>query len=264
VNERSCVSLGYRKALIASLLVLPAATTLAQRTPQELRIAAASDLETVMPTLVAAYEHATGTKITVSYGSSATLAQQLENGAPQDLFLSADYTFPEQVIAANLADTTAPVPYARGTLVLWARKDSPLQPLTDNTLYNPRIQKLAIANAAHAPYGRAAVAAIAKLNLTDKLKDKLVVAENVSQAAQFAESGNAQAALISLTTATSPHFQEVGSYVRISMAAYPEIRQCAVVMRASPNRSAAHDFLRWLTSDGVQAGLPKLGLAPAH
>ncbi len=217
-----------------------------------------------MPTLAAAYEHATGAKLIISYASSATLEQQIQNGAPQDLFLSADYTFPEQLVAANLADTPAPIPYARGTLVLWARKDSPLQPLNNNTLENPRLQKLAIANPAHAPYGRAAVAAIAKLHLTDKLKDKLVTAENISQAAQFAESGNAQAALISLTTAMSPHFQETGTFVRIPTVAYPEIRQCAVVLRASPNRSLAHDFLNWLTSDPIQATLPKLGLSPAH
>lgn len=263
--ERSCIPLAYRKAfygtiLAASLLLIP--TAFAQQ--QQLHIAAAADLETVMPTLAAAYEHATGAKLIISYGSSATLEQQIQNGAPQDLFLSADYTFPEQLVAANLTDTAAPIPYARGALVLWARKDSPLQPLTNDSLENPRLQKLAIANPAHAPYGRAAVSAIAKLKLTDKLKDKLVTAENISQAAQFAESGNAQAALISLTTAMSPHFQETGTFVRIPSVAYPEIRQCAVVLRASPNRSLAHDFLRWLTSDPIQAGLPKLGLSPAH
>ncbi|HZL26179.1 MAG TPA: molybdate ABC transporter substrate-binding protein, partial [Acidobacteriaceae bacterium] len=108
----------------------------AQQPQKQLHIAAAADLETVMPTLVAAYEHATGAKLIISYGSSATLEQQIQNGAPQDLFLSADYTFPEQLVAANLADTPAPIAYARGALVLWARKDSPLQPLTGNTLYN--------------------------------------------------------------------------------------------------------------------------------
>ena len=215
-----------------------------------------------MPTLVAAYEHATGAKLTVSYGSSATLEQQLENGAPQDIFLAADYSFPEKLVAAKLTDETAPIAYARGALVLWARKDSPLQPLTNDTLSDPRIQKLAIANEAHAPYGRAAMAALAKLNLLPKLKDKLVVAENVSGAAQFAESGNAQAALISLTIANSEHFQQTGTYVRMPKVIYPEIRQCAVVMKSSPNRDIAHDFLRWLTTDAVQANLPKLGLEP--
>ncbi len=154
------------------------------------------------------------------------------------------------------------MPYARGTLVLWARKDSPLQPLTIDSLSDPRVQKIAVAHDLHAPYGRAAAAALRKLQVYDKLKPKLAVAENVSQAAQFAESGNAQLALISLTLALSPRFQEEGSFVRVPPSAYPEIRQCAVVMKRSPNRDLAHDFLRWLTSDAVQLNLSKLGLSP--
>jgi molybdate transport system substrate-binding protein len=244
--------------------VVPAALPAAAQQAKELHVAAAADLQTVMPTLVEAYQHATGIKVVVSFGSSATLEQQLENGAPQDIFLAADYSFPEKLVAAGLTEERGPVPYARGALVLWARKDSPLQPLTGNTLEDPRIQKLAIANAEHAPYGRAAMAALGKLGLLPKLKDKLVIAENIAQTAQFAESGNAQLALISLTIASSPHYQEVGSYVRIPAVTYPEIRQCAVVMKASPNKAAALDFLHWLTSDSIQNNMPKLGLAPAQ
>jgi molybdate transport system substrate-binding protein len=251
-----------RRRIVAAvaLLCIAAYPALAQQPKKKLHIAAASDLETVMPTLVDAYEHATGAKLTVSYGSSATLEQQLENGAPQDLFLAADYSFPEKLVAAKLTDERGPIPYARGVLVLWARKDSPLQPLTNNSLSDPRIQKLAIANEQHAPYGRAAMAALRKLNLLPTLQPKLVVAENILQAAQYAESGNADAALISLTISNSTHFRNLGTFVRIPAVAYPQIRQCAVVMKASPNRSLANDFLRWLTTDAVQATLPKLGL----
>jgi molybdate transport system substrate-binding protein len=266
--------LAYRKVLsrrcpqVATVVLLASfgavGTAFSQGSKPTLRIAAAADLQTVMPTLAQAYEHATGTKVVVSYGSSATLEQQLENGAPQDLFLAADYSFPEKLVAAKLTDETDPVPYAKGALVLWARKDSPLQPLTADSLSDPRIQKLALANELHAPYGRAAMAAISKLKLADKLKGKLVVAENVAQAAQYAESGNAQAGLISLTIASSPHFQEVGTFVLISKEAYPVMRQCAVVMKASPNRGVAHDFVRWLTSDAVQETLVKMGLGKAH
>ena len=247
-------------ALLATTLPLAAQ----QPAQKELHIAAASDLQSVMPTLTAAYEHATGTHITVSYGSSATLETQLENGAPQDIFLAADYSFPEKLVAAKLAEQRDPVPYARGALVLWARKDSPLQPLTNNTLLEAHFDKLAIANPDHAPYGRAAMAALNKLGLAAKLKPKLVIAENVAQTAQFADSGNAQLALISLTIAESDHYKQTGAYVRIPAVTYPEIRQCAVVLKNSPNKSLALDFLRWLTSDPIQQSLPKLGLAPAH
>ena len=119
---------------------------------------AAADLQPVLPALADAFEHSSGIKLIASYGSSATLATQIVNGDPADLFLAADYSFPENIVAAGLADSPAPIPYARGTLVLWARKDSPLQPLNQNTLREMKYQSLAIANPEHAPYGRAAVA----------------------------------------------------------------------------------------------------------
>lgn len=224
-----------------------------------IRVAAAADLQTVMPTLAEAYHHATGIALNVSYGSSATLATQILNGEPVDLFLGADYIFPEKIVAAKLADERDPVPYARGTLVLWARKDSPLQPLHLEALTDPRVKTVAIANAEHAPYGRAAVSALMKLHLYEQVKPKFVVAENIAQTGQFVDSGNAQLGLISLTMAMSDHFKDAGTYVLVPTV-YPEIRQCAVVLAASPRRAEAHAFLDWLTSATIQENLPKLGL----
>jgi molybdate transport system substrate-binding protein len=234
------------------------------QTPKELHVAAAADLQPVLPILAADYEHATGIRIIASFGSSATLTQQLLNGDPQDIFLSADYMHPEQLVAAGLTDGREPTPYARGVLVLWARKDSPAQPLTLDALTSPKVTKIAIANGLHAPYGFAATKALQSLNLTDKVASKLVVAENIAQTAQFAESGNAQVGLISLTIASSPHFRDLGSFVRLPPTSYPEIRQCAVVLKASKNQSTAQDFLRWLTSTAVQQNLTKFGLDPAN
>ena len=227
-----------------------------------MRVLAAADLQPLMPVLADAFEHATGIKLVVSYGSSSTLATQIQNGDPADLFLSADYSFPESIVAAGLADTREPLPYARGTLVLWARNDSPLQPLTQNTLREGEFTSLAIANPEHAPYGRAAVAALTWMKLYNTLKPRLVIAENISQAAQFVESGNAQLGLLSLTTASTDHMKQAGSFLRIPSAYYPEIRQCAVVMKNSPHRSDAHAFLDWLRSPAIQQNLPKYGLDP--
>ncbi|WP_348269040.1 molybdate ABC transporter substrate-binding protein [Edaphobacter paludis] len=227
---------------------------------KELHVAAAADLQPVMPVLAAAYEHATGIKLIVSYGSSATLTTQILNGAPMDLFLAADFVFPEKVVAAGLSDMKEPTAYAKGTLVLWARKDSPLQPLSMEKLTDPRVTRIAIANAEHAPYGRAAVAALHKLNLYDKVSPHLVVAENIAQTAQFVESGNAQLGLISLTTADTAHFKEIGTYVLVPTV-YPELRQCAVVIAKSKHRADAHAFLDWLLTPTVQTNLSKLGLA---
>jgi molybdate transport system substrate-binding protein len=230
----------------------------------ELHVAAAADLQPVMPTLAAEYERKTGVKVVASFGSSATLAEQLQNGDPQDVFLSADYLYPEKLVAAGLADSKAPTPYARGVLVLWARKDSPAQPLSLDSLTKPAVQKIAVANDLHAPYGMAARRAIRSLGMTEKIAGKLVVGENVAQTAQFALSGNAQAGLISLTIASSQPFREAGTFVRFPATSYPPVIQCGVVLKAAKNLAAAHAFLDWLTSKEVQASLPKFGLDPAE
>jgi molybdate transport system substrate-binding protein len=227
---------------------------------KELRVAAASDLQPVMPVLQKAYENATGVKLAVSFGSSSMLAEQIINGAPMDLFLGADFTYPEKVVAAGLADAKTPTQYARGALVLWARKDAPLQPISMETLTDPRVQSIAIANELHAPYGRAAAAALRKLNIYDKVAPHLVVAENIAQTAQFVESGNAQLGFISLTTASSQHFQDVGTFVRVPTNLYPEILQYGVVMAKSERKAEAHAFLDWMLTPVVQANLAKLGL----
>lgn len=270
--KNSCFPLGYRKALLAcassvlslAFLAVPGAQPIANAQAKELHIAAAADLQPVMPTLAAQYERATGVRVITSYGSSATLTQQIINGDPQDLFLSADFVHPEQLVAAGLTVAKAPTPYAHGVLVLWARKDSPAQPLTLNMLTSPKVQKIAIANGLHAPYGLAADKALENLNLTSKVASKLVVAENIAQTAQFAESGNAQVGLISLTIASSPHFRDLGTFVRIPTNTYPEIRQCAVVLKSSRNQEEAEKFLRWLTSSKIQQSLKTFGLDPAE
>ncbi len=231
---------------------------------RQVRIAAAADLQPVMPILAEAFEHATGIKVVVSYGSSSTLATQILSGSPVDVFLGADFTFPEKVVAADMADTKSPIAYAKGTLVLWARKDSPFQPLHLEALSDPRLKSLAIANELHAPYGRAAASALHYLKLYDQVAPRLVVAENIAQTAQFVESGNAQLGLISLTAATSAHFQEIGTYVRVPSVSYPKIVQYGVILRASPARSDAHAFMDWLTSPAIQANLPKYGLDPVN
>jgi molybdate transport system substrate-binding protein len=227
---------------------------------KELRVAAAADLQPVMPVLSQAYEHATGVKLVVSFGSSSTLATQILSGAPFDIFMGADFTYPEKVVAAGLADGTAPTAYAKGTLVLWTRKDSGLLPLSIESLTDPRVKTVAIANELHAPYGRAAADALRKMKMYDQVSPHFVVGENIAQTAQFVESGNAQLGLISLTTASTPHFQEIGTYVLVPFSQYPEILQYAVVMKSSDRKADAHAFLDWLLTPAIQSSWSKLGL----
>lgn len=239
------------------LLLLPVAA--AQST---LRVAAAADLEPVLPPILLQFEHATGIHAEATYQASAMLTTQILNGAPFDLFLSADTGYPQRLAEAGMAE--APVVYAKGTLVLWERNDAGLPPPSLDLLRDARLKRLAIANPERAPYGKAAVAALQKLGLYDALKPRLATAENIAQAAQFADSGNADAGLISLTSALTPRLKSAGSYFVIPRDLYPAIEQGAAVMSHSNQRDAAHQLLNYLLSPPIQAELAQGGLTPAR
>jgi molybdate transport system substrate-binding protein len=228
-----------------------------------MRIAAAADLQPILPPLLAEYQSKTGVSVVASYASSATLATQILNGDPVDLFLSADMGFAQRVADAGLAVESQPVPYARGTLVLWERKDGPFHPLTVDRLGSPAIQSVAIANPEHAPYGRAAMASLTNLKLLPSVQAKLRTAANIAQAAEYAESGNAQVGLISLTSALTDKMQSEGSFVEMPSDSYPPIIQGAVVIKKQgANSKDALAFLDWLLSSSAQQELSRRGLKP--
>ena len=253
---------------LAGLLSLAFLAPVNAQTP--LRIAAAADLEPVLPPILDEFRQATGIRAEATFQASAVLATQIQNGAPFDLFLSADLGYPKRLIdagladAAGTADSSTPIIYARGTLVLWARKDSHLPPPSLDLLRSPDLKRLAIANPDRAPYGRAAVAALTSLKLYDALKPRLVTAENISQAAQFVDSGNADAGLISLTSALTPRLASGGAYFVVPRDLYPPIEQGAVIVSNTTQRAAAHKLLDYLLSAPVQAQLAKTGLTPVH
>jgi len=249
----------FRRAFLILLILAAVQSVLAQENGT-LRIAAAADLQPVLPALIDQFEKQTNKKVEASYASSATLATQILNGGPFSLFLSADLSFPQKVVAAGLGDSAEPVPYARGTLVLWARNDSPVQPLSIDSLRSPSLRTVAVANAEHAPYGRAAKAALEKLGLTDALKGKLVVAENIAQAAQYADSGNADVGFISLTSALTPRLSRSGKYVEVPQDDYPPILQGAVVLKHGADAAEAHQFLDFLLSPPIRKQLAERGL----
>jgi molybdate transport system substrate-binding protein len=235
-----------------------------------LRVAAAADLEPVLPPILDEFRQATGIRAEATFQASAVLTTQIQNGAPFDLFLSADLGYPKRLIdagladAAGTADSSTPIIYARGTLVLWARKDSHLPPPSLDLLRSSGLKRLAIANPERAPYGRAAVAALTSLNLYDALKPRLVTAENISQAAQFVDSGNADAGLISLTSALTPRLASSGAYFVVPRDLYPPIEQGAVIVSNTTQRAAVHKLLDYLLSAPVQTQLAKTGLTPVH
>ena len=248
------------KQFLAALFALFSHTPVCAQTT--LHVAAAADLEPVLPPILVQFEKNTGIHAEATYQSSATLTTQIENGAPFDIFLSADLSFPKHLIDAGLAGSTSQVTYARGTLVLWERKDSHLPPPSLDLLRSDALKRLAIANPDRAPYGRAAVAALESLKLYDALKPRLVTAENIAQAAQFADSANADAGLISLTSALTPRLSADGSYFVIPRDLYPPIEQGAVIIGNTKQRAAAHKLLDFLLSPAVQAEFARSGLTP--
>ena len=233
--------------LVTSLLPLSSLSA------QTLRIAAASDLQFVLPELAAQYEKQSGAKLAVTYGSSGNLFAQIQNGAPFDLFFSADISYPDKLLAAHLADTGSIQVYAIGRLVLWLPPDSPLDPTGGlKILLDPRVQKIAMANPEHAPYGRAAVAVLEHAGLYDRLKSKLVLGENISQAAQFVQSGSAQAGFLALSLASSPALQS-GKRWEIPADQYPPVEQASVLLSASPHKATAAGFLAFLKTPGARS-----------
>lgn len=253
-----------RKILCSFSLVAFFVLTLAAHAQQTLRVAAAADLQPVLPAILAEFTAQTGIATSASYKSSAVLSTAILNGAPFDLFMAADISFPQRVVAAGLAEESAPVPYARGTLVLWTRNDSPIHTLSMDSLRDPALRSLSIANPQHAPYGHAAVETLHALHLYNALRHKLVVAENIAQAAQYAESGNAQMGFISLTSALTPHMRAAGHYVVVPRGDYSPLLQGAVIIKRSKNARAAERFLTFLASPAITHQLAARGLAPAR
>jgi molybdate transport system substrate-binding protein len=233
----------FAKFLIACCALLLAAPTSAET----LSVAAASDLQFALKDIAARYEKETGNHVQVTFGSSGNFFAQIQNGAPFDLFFSADVDYPKKLEAAGLADPGTDYEYATGKLVLWTRTDSGVD-LKEGlrALLDTRVRKIAIANPEHAPYGRAARAALEHENLYAKVRDKLVLGENISQAAQFADSGNADVGIIALSLAVAPAMKSRGRYVEIPTDTYPPLRQACVILKRSSHQASAHAFIEFL------------------
>jgi molybdate transport system substrate-binding protein len=258
--SRFCSGRLLRRALSPALLfLLPFFSSVTRA--QTLRVAAAADLQFAMGDLAARFEKQTGTKVSPTYGSSGNFRTQIQNGAPFDLFFSADSQYPQQLVSAGLADAESLNVYAHGHLVLWARAGAGLHLAEKGiaALKDARVEKIAIANPEHAPYGRAAVAALQKAGIYDEVKSKLVFGENISQAAQFAESGGAQVGIIALSLTFAESMKE-GDLWEIPENLYPPIEQAAVIIHSSPNKTTAKAFLEFVKSDEGRNILSRYGL----
>ena len=227
---------------------------------EDITIAAASDLNFVFRELVTEYEKSTGDRVRLSLGSSGNFYAQIQNGAPFDLYFSADIAYPRKLEEAGLTVPGSLYPYAIGRIVLWAGKDSRLDLSKGlEILREPTIKKIAIANPKHAPYGRAAVAAMEHAQVYDRVKDKLVLGENISQAAQFIESGAADVGIIAMSLALAPLMQAAGQYWEIPADAHPPIEQGAVILKGVKNQERAKAFLSFVQGAEGQAMMKRYG-----
>ena len=230
---------------------------------QAISAAAAADLSSVLPELARKYKSQSGVEVRLSFGASGNLTQQIRNGAPFDLFFSADENYPRQLIAAGFAERDSLYRYAIGRLVLWVPANSTLD-LTGkgiNVLLDPSVKKIAIANPLHAPYGRAAAAALKHFGIYEKVSDRLVLGENVSQAAQFVESGNAQAGLIALSHALAPGMKDKGKYWQLPPDSYPELDQAVVILSNSHQKKEAAAFLEYLRGTEARSTFEHYGFS---
>ncbi len=262
--------LGVARAVaLAAVLALLVAVKLrsptgSARTPV-VNVAAASDLRFALDELTDLYakEGAKGA-VRVTYGSSGTLYTQILNGAPFDLFLSADVDYPRRLAASGKTLPGTEFTYGVGRLVVWVQRSSPLdvERFGLNLVADPRVAHVAIANPAHAPYGRAAEAAMQRLQVYDSARPKLVLGENVSQAMQFVQSGAADVGIVALSLAMAPPAKDAGRFVAVPLDLYPRLEQGGVVL-ASKDTESARAFRTFLLGERARGVFERFGFSRA-
>lgn len=230
--------------------------------PARVTVAAAADLRFAMDDLIATFaaDNPSAT-VTATYGSSGTFFTQISEGAPFDVYFSADAAYPRNLEKAGLAESGSTRLYAIGQIVTWVPNDSALDVEARGleALTDPSVETIAIANPEHAPYGRAAVAAMKTAGIYDAVESRFVLGENISQAAQFVESGNADIGVIALSLAIAPNLVDKGRYAIVPIESYPRLEQGAVVLKASADPEAAQAFLDFVLGPEGRTVLDRYG-----
>jgi molybdate transport system substrate-binding protein len=258
-----CVALGLCVGLVAAGCSSPEPP--ARR--GHVRVAAAADMNAALVDVIARFGGSHDVDVSVSYGSSGTFYAQLVNQAPFDLFLSADVAYPNQLAARGLTLPQSEFTYAIGRLVLWAPGGSPSSSPLDvehdglQALTKTSIAHVAVANPEHAPYGRAAVAAMQAAGVYDRARPKLVLGENVAQAMQFVQSGAADAGLVAMSLALAPNVKGKGRLFAVPASSYPRLEQGGTILKWAADVDAARALRGFLLSADGQAILTHYGFA---
>ena len=227
---------------------------------ESLTVAAAADLTFAFRDVAAQFQQQSPDQLRISFGSSGNFFSQIKNGAPYDVFFSADVQYPQKLATAGLIEPGTIYEYAAGKIVIWVPAASKLD-LTRglNVLLDPGMHKIAIANPEHAPYGRAAVAALQHDGIYDRVKARVVMGEDISQTAQFVQSGNADAGILALSLALAPPMKERGRFVIIPPSAYPPIIQAACVIKTTRHIELAKRFVDFMKQPATVAKMGEYG-----
>jgi molybdate transport system substrate-binding protein len=253
-------SLYYTGQILLAIILSFNSWTISAKTTEDpavstVSVAAASDLKFALDELIIAFQKQNPKiVIKVSYASSGTLFAQLTHKAPFDIFLSADKSYPEKLLEQGLAVKGSEFIYAIGRIVIWVKQGSGLdvQKQQINIFKDPKIQKIAIANPKHAPYGRVAKQALEHYKIYDQLSSKLVFGENIAQTAQFVESGSADIGIISFSLAGASPMKEQGVYWEIPQGAYTPLEQQGVVLEWAKEKKAVFIWKSFLLSDAAR------------
>jgi molybdate transport system substrate-binding protein len=235
---------------------------------KQVTVAAAADLKFAFDELIAEFHQLhPDIKVRVTYGSSGNFFAQLTNEAPFDIFFSADAAYPRQLAEKGLADQESLFLYAVGQIVVWVPNGSSIdvEKLGMQAVLDTAAKKVAIANPQHAPYGRAAEAAMKSLGAYEQVQGRLVLGENIAQTAQFVESGAADVGIIALSLALAPALRDKGKYWLIPIDAYPTMEQGSVIMNWALDREATDFFRTFVAGPGGRKVLKQYGfILPAE
>jgi molybdate transport system substrate-binding protein len=233
---------GRGRTFAASSLLLLLISCTASKREAELTVSAASDLMPAFQELGRMFEQKHGTRVVFNFGSTGQLAQQIEKGAPVDLFAAANVSFVDDLESKGLTIPETKALYAQGRLTLWTRSDSLLAIGRIEDLVRPEVKKIAIANPQHAPYGQAAKEALERAGIWDAVLPKLVYGENISQTLQFAQSGNVDAAIVALSLSN----ESEGKWKLVPAELHNPLNQALAVVKGARNEKDARAFAAFI------------------
>jgi len=257
-RARLFIVAGFLLALagcVNALSLFSEATSTPTHPAGQITVAAAADLQSAFSEIAALFESETGVKVNLVFGSTGQLTQQIENGAPYDLFAAASVDYINQLVEQNLALPDSVKLYARGRIVLAVNRQSGVQAIALQDLLKPEIRHVAIANPEHAPYGLAAKQALQSAGLWEQIQPKLVLAENVRQALQYVQSGDAEAGIVALSVADVPEIE----WTLIDEGLHAPLNQALAVMASSSQPELAAQFAAYINDDRGRAILQRYG-----